>query len=101
VRPNSFRRVSTGWFVDVPSERAAPAVVIPELPKAIPAVASSEPLQAQVWLVQVGSGWRVLPASAARPVGAKLMCLVAVEDDEASQEMLQALVSQCRPPVRR
>ena len=101
VRPhNSFRSVSTGWFVDVPSERAAPAVVIPELPRVIPAGEPSEPLQAEVWLVRVGSGWRVLPASSERPVGARLMRLVAIDDDDAAHEMLQALATRRQSQAR-
>jgi hypothetical protein len=94
--PGGFRVVRTEWFVDVPSERAAPAVVIPELPKQ-PAqlllpTASQAP-SAKVWVMASGSELRVVSANAPRPTGAKLMRLVAEEPDQEALDLLGALAS--------
>lgn len=47
----------------------------------------------RVWVVPTASGLRIVPASAARPIGAKLMRLVAEEVDRESLELLSALSS--------
>jgi hypothetical protein len=92
---DSFRTVHTEWFVDVPSERAAPAVVIPSLPHrpVLRPPEAAEVSAVRVWVVPTAKGLRVLPANAARPVGAKLMRLVAEEQDPESLEILDTLRS--------
>jgi hypothetical protein len=91
--PDGFRTVRTEWIVDVPSERAAPAVVMPELPKqrALLSPAASNAPSVKVWVVLSGSGFRVVSANAARPIGARLMRLVAEELDPEARAMLDAL----------
>ncbi|MBN1608899.1 MAG: hypothetical protein JW940_19890 [Polyangiaceae bacterium] len=92
---DGFRVVRTEWFVDVPSERAAQAVVMPELPKqpALRPPRVSKAPGVKVWVVPSGSGFRVVPANAARPTGARLMRLVAEEQDQEALAMLDALAS--------
>ena len=93
--PDSFRSVRTEWFVDVPSERAAPAVIIPSLPQrpVLPPPESPPPPAVVVWVVPTSSGLRVVPACAARPIGARLMRLVAEEMDQGSLDILDKLTS--------
>ena len=93
--PDSFRTVRTEWFLDVPSERAAPAVVIPSLPDlpAIPGPEAAPRPDVRVWVVPTASGLRILPASSARPIGGRLMRLVAEELDQQSLEIIDTLTS--------
>lgn len=92
---DGFRVVRTAWFVDVPSERATPAVVMPELPKQ-PARRPPAPSKAQgvkVWVAPSRTGFRLVSADTPRPVGARLMRLVADESDPEALDMLAPLAS--------
>ena len=73
--------------------RAAPAVVIPELPKQVraPQAAALVVSEALVWVVPTGTAFRVVQANMTRPVGAKLMRLVAEERDDDALRMLRTL----------